>query len=192
MMVGSFTLPDGRRGQMLALVLTLVAAAVIWAATVAPLIGLYKSQADELAQQRVMAARMVALRQQIPALRQAVKAAGLQSADDQLLLPGGTDAIAGANLQSALQNLATQAGTSLDSAQLLPVQAAGNLRCIGMQVNVTASWPVLIALLQAIGTAQPRMIVGDFRVAVVSQGNVGQDPPMQATFSVSGFRAGAP
>jgi general secretion pathway protein M len=192
MMVGSFTLPEGRQGQMLALALTFVAVAVIWAATVAPLIGLYESQADTLAQQRAMAARMVALSQEIPALRHAVATAGLQSADDQLLLPGDTDAIAGANLQSALQNLATQAGTSLDSAQLLPVQSAGNLQCIGMQVSVTASWPVLIALLQAIGTAQPRMIVGDFRVSPASQGNAGQDPPMQATFSVSGFRAGAP
>jgi general secretion pathway protein M len=169
-----------------------VAAAVIWAATVAPLIALYESQADALAQQREMAARMVALRREIPVLRRAVHAAGLQSADNQLLLPGGTDAIAGANLQTVLQNLATQAGTSLNSAQLLPVQAAGNLRCIGMQVSVTASWPVLIALLEAIGTAQPRMIVGDFQVSAVSQGLVGPDPPMQATFSVNGFRAGTP
>lgn len=192
MMLGSFTLPDGRRGQMLALALAVVAAAVIWAAAVAPVIGLYESRADTLAQQRDTAARMVALRQEIPALRHAVKAAGLQSADDQLLLPGGTDAIAGANLQTTLQNLATQAGTSLDSAQLLPVQAAGNLRNIGMQVSVTAPWPVLIGLLQAIGTAQPRMIIGDFRVSAVSQGNTGLNPPMQATFSVSGFRAGAP
>ena len=192
MMVGSFTLPDGRRGQLLALALTLVAVAVIWAATVAPMLGLYESRADDLAQQRAMAARMTALSQEIPALRQAVAAAGMQSADDQLLLPGGTDAIAGANLQSALQNLATQAGTSLDSAQLLPVQPAGNLRGIGMQVSVTASWPVLITLLEAIGTAQPRMIVGDFRVSSATQDVVGQDPPMQATFSVSGFRAGAP
>jgi general secretion pathway protein M len=134
---------------------------------------------------------MAALSQEIPALRASVSAAGLQSADNQLLLAGSTDAIAGANLQSALQDLATQAGTSLDSAELLPVQPAGTLRRIGMQVSVTATWPVLIALLEAIGTVRPRMIVGELSVTNASQA-AGAEPPMQATFSVTGFRAGTP
>jgi general secretion pathway protein M len=192
MMLGSFTLPDGKRGQALAVTLTLIAAALLWLAVVAPLTGWYVDRAAELEQQQQLATHMAALSQQIPALRQAVNEAGLQSADNQLLLDGGTDAIAGASLQSALQDLATQAGTSLDSAELLPVQPAGSLRRIGMQVSVTAAWPVLIALLQAIGTARPRMVVGDFSVTAAQQGTPGPDQPMQAEFSVSGFRAGSP
>ena len=42
MMAGTLTLPDGRRGQTLAIALTLVAAAVFWVAAVAPLIGWYQ------------------------------------------------------------------------------------------------------------------------------------------------------
>ncbi len=192
MMAGTLTLPDGKRGQALAIALTLIAAAVFWVAAVAPLIGWYQDRAAALAQQQALAVRMAALSKEIPALRAAVSAAGLQSADNQLLLAGGTDAIAGANLQSALQDLATQAGTSLDSAELLPVQPAGTLRRIGMQVSVTAAWPVLIALLEAIGTARPRMIVGDLSVINNSQPGAGQDQPMHANFTITGFRAGAP
>jgi general secretion pathway protein M len=191
MMSGALTLPDGRRGQALALGLTAAAAALLWLAVIAPLTGWYESRAAALAQQRQMAARMAALSQEIPALRAAVSAAGLPSAGNQVLLTGDTDAIAGANLQSALQDLAAQAGTSLDSAALLPAQQTGALRRIGMQVSVTATWPVLIALLEAVDTARPRMIIDGFSATSSSQPGTGQEPVVQANFSVSGFRAGA-
>ncbi len=191
-MGGTFTPPDGRRGQMLAVGLTLLAAAMVWVAAVGPLIGWYQARAEALAQQQQMAARMAALSLEIPALRKAVSAAGLQSAGDQILLAGTTDAIAGANLQSALQDLANQAGTSLDSAALLPVQPAGALRRIGMQVSVTTSLPVLVALLEAIGTARPRMIVSALSIINTGTPAVDQEQPLQANFTVSGFRTGAP
>lgn len=192
MMSGSLTLPEGRQGQALAVAITLLAAALLWFGAVSPLLGWYEARADELAQQQEIAAHMAALGQEIPALKAAISAAGLQSAGDQVLLAGGTDAIAGANLQSALQDLATQAGTSLDSAEMLPVQQAGTLRRIGIQVSVTAAWPVLISLLEAIGTARPRMIVDQLSIINASEPAVGQEQPVQANFSVTGFCAGMP
>jgi general secretion pathway protein M len=192
MMSGSLTLPEGRQGQALAVAITLLAAALLWFGAVSPLLGWYEARADELAQQQEIAAHMAALGQEIPALKAAISAAGLQSAGDQVLLAGGTDAIAGANLQSALQDLATQAGTSLDSAEMLPVQQAGTLRRIGIQVSVTATWPVLIALLEAISMARPRMIVDQLSIINASQPAVGQAQPVQANFSVTGFCAGTP
>jgi general secretion pathway protein M len=192
MTTGTLTLPEGRQGQALAVAVTLLAAALVWFAAISPLLGWYGARAAELTQQQEIAARMAALGQEIPALKAAISAAGLQSAGDQVLLSGGTDAIAGANLQSALQDLAAQAGTSLDSAEVLPVQQAGALRRIGMQVSVTATWPVLISLLEAIGTARPRMIVDQLSVISASQPGGGQEQPVAANFSVSGFSAGAP
>lgn len=192
MMLSSFTLPEGRRGQALAIALTLIGAALLWMSTAAPLIGWYQTRADALAQQQQLAAHLAALGAQIPKLRQAVSAAGLQSSNNQVLLTGDSDVIAGANLQSTLQGLATQAGTSLDSAALQPAQADGAVRRISMQVSVTASWPVLIALWQAIGTARPRMIIDQLAIGTSSQAGTGQDQPVQANFSVTGFRAGTP
>jgi general secretion pathway protein M len=192
MMSGSLTLPEGRQGQALALALTLLAAALLWFAAVSPLLGWYQARAAALAQQQQIAARMAALGAEIPALKAAISAAGLQSADDQTLLPGSTDAIAGANLQSALQNLASQAGTSLDSTEVLPVQQAGALRRIGIQVSVTATWPVLISLLEAIGTARPRMIVDELSVINAAQTASDQGQPVRANFSVTGFCPGTP
>jgi general secretion pathway protein M len=191
-MQGTFTLPNGRLGQALAVAFTLLAAILLWITTAGPLLGWYQTRAAQLAQQQVIAAHMAVLDKEIPALRKAVSAAGLQAQGDQVLFPGATDAIAGANLQTALQNLATQAGTSLDSAELLPAQPEDGLRRIGMQVSVTTGLPVLTALLQAIGEARPRMIVGELSVSNPTQGPADQGQPMQVNFTVTGFRAGAP
>lgn len=187
-----FSLPPGRRGQILALALTSIAAALLWLCTAAPLLNWYDARAARIAQQQQLVARMKHLSQEIPALRQATSAAGLQSADDQILLSGDTDVIAGANLQSALQTLATQTGTSLNSAALMPAQPAGTLRRISIQVNVSATWPVLIALLEAIGTARPRMIVDQLSLANTLQAEPSQETALQANFSVTAFRTASP
>ncbi|MBB5372214.1 type II secretion system protein GspM [Acidocella aromatica] len=184
-------LPEGRRGQALALGMLAAALLLLWLAVIAPLLGWYQDRAAELAQQREEAAHMQALGREIPALRAELAAAGGEAAGHEVLLAGGTDAIAGANLQSALQTLAGQAGTSLDSAALLPAQPAGALRRISMQVSVTAPWPVLVALLQAIDTAQPSMVAGDIGITMGNQTDPSQPVPMQANFTVSGFRAGS-
>jgi general secretion pathway protein M len=188
MMAGPLTLPEGRNGQLTAIGMTLAGMLILWFVIAAPIIGWYQARAAELAQQQQIAARMTALGQEIPALRRAVQAAGLQDASAQLLLPGNSDAVAGANLQTALQTLASNAGTSLDSSELVPAQSIGALRQIGMQVSVTAPWPVLIALLQAIGTAHPRMIVNALSLDS-SADSGGQNPPIAASFTVTAFRA---
>lgn len=185
-------LPDGRRGQILAIALTLVALAMLWLCTAGPLLAWYDARSEQLAQQQQLAQRMQQLVTQIPALRQAVNAAGLQSDNDQILLAGGTDVIAGANLQSALQSMAAQAGTTLDSAALLPAAQAGNLRRISMQVSITTTWPVLIALLETIGTARPYMIVDQITLNNALQAEPSTETPVAANFTVTGFRTGAP
>jgi general secretion pathway protein M len=188
----SLTLPEGKAGQALALAIPLLAAALLWLAVLSPLLSWYEERDAWLAQQREIAAHMAALGQEIPALRQAVTTADQLAAGDQVLVSGNTDAIAGANLQSALQNLATQAGTSLGSTDALPVQPVGALRRIGLQVSVTATWPQLIALLEAIDTAQPRMIVDVLSITSMEQPGAAQDAPLQVSFSVTGFRGGPP
>jgi general secretion pathway protein M len=183
------TLPDGRRGQLLALGIGLAALLLLWVALLAPLFGWYQERADELAQQRVLAVRMQALAREIPTLRAAVAAQDPGQGGPALLLQGDSDAIAGANLQSALQDLATRSGTSLDSAALAPVQAQGPLRKLGLQVSLTASWPALISFLASIETASPRMIVGGLSLSNAGPPDAGGAPPVQASFTVSAFRA---
>jgi len=186
----TLTLPDGRRGQMLAVGMTLVAAALVWLVVISSLIGWYEARDAALAQKRALAAHMQALERQLPAIRAAVAHLAATDGAAGMLLPGSSDAIAGANLQSDLQDLAAQAGTSLSSAAMQPVRPAGALRRISVQVSVTTThWSVLVALLRAIETAEPRMIVESISLTAARQPGTGQPNSFEADFSVTGFRA---
>ena len=183
-------LPEGRLGQLVAIAITLAAVALLWLAAIAPMIDWYEVRQASLAEQRALAAHMAALSAELPALRRQVAANVAKISGDGALLAGDSDAIAGANLQTAVQDLASSTGTSLDSAGMLPAQQAGALRRIAMQVNVTATWSALVALLAAIETAHPRMIVDGLSVTSPAQADLRQDLPVQASFSIAAFRVG--
>lgn len=104
------------------------------------------------------------------------------------VLAGETDAVAGAALQLLVQQMATRAGTSLSSAEVLPTEAVGGYRRIGLHVALAAPWPVLVHLLQSIEQATPPMLVDDLRVHGSPVPNVAL--PMDASFTVLAFRDG--
>jgi general secretion pathway protein M len=189
MTTATLHLPDGRRGQVVALGVTAGLALLIWLAVVSPLIGWYQARDSALAQKRTLAAHMQAVEQQLPGLRRAVAQLGADDGTARMLLAGASDAIAGANLQSALQALAAQAGTSLDSIGMQPAKSLHALRLVTAQVTLTARWTMLIAFLRAVETAQPRMIVDSISLNTASIPGSGQPSTLQATLSVTGFRA---
>jgi general secretion pathway protein M len=188
---GTLTLPEGRAGQALAIAVTIIVAAAIWLGVVMPLLGWYAGQSDALATAQLEAAHLQALQASLPELRRRIAETAIQSSAAEVLLQGGSDAIAGANLQAALNTLATQAGASLDSTESVPAEASGGLRRIGVAVSLTATWPTLVAFLTAIDLASPRMIVSDLTVSADSEPDSRQDVSLQASFMVAAFRAGA-
>lgn len=190
MMARPRALPDGRAGQALALAMTAVAVAGLWAAAAAPAIGWYRAREARLGRQLRLASHMAALGTDLPALRRDILARKTDAKAGAVLLPGGSDAIAGAGLQSMVQALARQAGTSLDSAAMRPAAQDEGLRRIGMRVSVTAAYPVLVALLRAIGAAHPLLVVTRIEITSPSQIDPRRDMPVQARFTVTGFRAG--
>jgi hypothetical protein len=186
----SLNLPEGRLGILLAVAATLLALAVIWLGVVTPVLTWYGAQADDLATARLELAHLQALKDSLPSLRRAVAQGAAQPSGTDVLLSGDSDAIAGANLQATLSDLAAQAGTNLDSAEAVTAQQTGALRRIGVSVSVTATWPVLIAYLAAVDASRPRMVVDDLSVSTNSAPDTRQDVTLQANFTVSAFRAG--
>jgi len=182
------SLPNGRRGQVLASALTLAIAAAIWTGVVAPLLGWHAEQAQRLEQRRALAHRMVDLAETLPALQ-------AQSADrdaagpaPSAVLAGETDAVAGATLQLLVQQMATATGTTLSSVEVLPAEAVGSYRRIGLHVSLSAPWPMLVHLLQSVEQATPPMLVDDLRLRGSPMANMAL--PMDASFTVLAFRDG--
>jgi len=182
------SLPTGRRGQLLASTLTLVVVTSVWAGVVTPLLGWYAEQTQRLEQRRVLAHRMADLVGTLPALQAAAAGRDAIGPPPSAVLAGETDAVAGAALQLLVQQMATGAGTSLSSVEVLPAEAVGGYRRIGLHVTLAAPWPALVNLLQSIEQATPPMLVDDVRLHGSALPNVAL--PMDASFTVLAFRDG--
>jgi general secretion pathway protein M len=184
------SLPTGRRGQLLASALTLVVAASVWVGVVTPVLGWHAEQTQRLAQREALARRMAEVAATLPALRAQAAASGATGPAPSAVLAGETDAVAGAALQLLVQQMAAAAGTSLSSVEMLPAEAVGGYRRIGLHVALAAPWPVLVHLLQSIEQATPPMLVDDLRLHGSALPNVAL--PMDASFTVLAFRSGKP
>lgn len=179
-------LPDGLRGRLLALALTLTVLAALWFGCAQPLIAWHAARADALVQRRALLQRMTALVATLPELQRQAPA---EHAAASALLAGSSDAIAGAALQSDVQRMAASAGVTLRSLETLPAEARGNYHRIALRVSTAAPWPVLVALLRAIEQGPPRMLIDNLQLrAPVVEGRPANSP-ITAAFTIVAFRA---
>lgn len=184
-------LPTGRAGQALAVGLVLVVAALAWLVVGAPLLDAYADRAEALDRRTTLARRMAEVAADLPRLQQQEQAAGGQGGTAAIrLFEGGSDAVAGAALQQAVQDLATKAGMSLSSIEALPAQQMGSYRLIGVRVAVNTPWVNLVRLLALIDEATPQMLVDDLQVRGTAGFIRTGSAPLNSTLAVLGFRAG--
>lgn len=181
-------LPEGRRGQAMAVALVVLAVAVFWLGVLSPLAGWYADRGDTLEQLRARALREAALIETLPALRAEAQAAAKTPA--RAVLAGGSDAIAGATLQEQVQAMASSAAAQLTSIETLPAEQSGAYRRIGVRVELSAQLPVVVALLKSIEEAEPSMLVDDIRLTATPIASLNAQLPLDCAFTVYAFRIG--
>ena len=106
-------LPEGAKGQALALAIAALGAIVLYLLIVSPVLAFYGEGEDLLDQRLAMAGRYEALARELPALRAADKKWRDQEGGE-LLLEGSSDALASAALQAAMKSLVEDAGAKLE------------------------------------------------------------------------------
>ncbi len=187
--VAQMALPDGPRGRLLALGVTVLLLVVIWLGAVQPLVDSYDGGQAALRQRQELAGRMADLAATLPALRR--QAATLASAGPpaDATLSGTTDAIAAASLQGLLESMSGSAGAHLTSAEALPAEQLGAYRRVALRVTVDATWRTLIPLLQAIERATPRMFVDELQLHAQPTSEKVRELPLDISFTVLAFRA---
>jgi general secretion pathway protein M len=187
-------LPDGARGRALALALLAIVMGLVWAGAISPLLDWYAARAETIADRRALLVHMTGLGDSLPALRRAAGHVGAAGPQPTALLDGESDAIAGAGLQGMVQEMASQAGATLASAEALPGEQRGSYRRIGVRINLNADWPVLVALLKAIESNPIRLLVDDLQFHAVARigpsGPTTGAPQIDTSLMVLGFRAG--
>lgn len=184
-------LPEGRRGRLLAAAVTLLLLLVVWLAAAEPLLAWYDAGNAALRQRRELAGRMADLAGTLPALRHQAATLANVGAPAEATLSGTTDAIAAASLQGLLESMSGTAGAHLTSAEALPAEQLGAYRRIALRVTVDATWPNLIALMQAIDRATPRMFVDELQLHAQPTSEKMQALPLDISFTVLAFRAAA-
>ncbi len=188
------TLPDGRRGQMLALALLAVVLGVLWVAAAAPALGWYQSREALLLRDRTLAARMADVAAALPALERSAaepaRPGGSVRPASAALLPGTSDALAAAALQERLGTLAREHDATLVSSDPLPAQPVGQVRRVALRLVLSARYASLLALLQAMAQDTPTILVDELSLRAPISIASGE-PPMEVGMTVSAYRADA-
>lgn len=191
-------LPEGVAGQVLALLIALLGAVVLYLLIVSPVLDFYGERGDMLDRRLATAGRYEALARQLPALRAADKKWRDQEGGE-LLLEGSSDTLASASLQTTVKGLVEEAGAKLSSSEVLQPATDGGFRRVGIRVVFSGNLKLVTAVLKGVETSRPILSVGDFSLraggATGSEDSDDESAPagggdaLSVTLDVYGFRA---
>ncbi|MBO1325129.1 type II secretion system protein M [Acetobacter sp. TBRC 12305] len=176
-------LPEGRAGRALALLLLGCVLGLAWLSVLGPVWSRYAERAQGLALQRATLARMQRLVATLPALRHA---AAVAAPGPSPLIEGATDAVAGANLQDRLQQVATALGASIVSTENVPSVLVGHYRRIGLHVSISASFPTVIGFIARLEAGTPASVIDALHLRVAEEGGAAAN--MDCDMIVYAFR----
>jgi general secretion pathway protein M len=178
-------LPTGLRGQIIALLLLIGVLGVAFAVIALPLVQLYDERALELKDRQALAQRLSSVTAELPNLH--AKLATLRAAASRLFLNGSTDAIASANLQSKIQELATPTGATINSLEGLPTESRGVYRQIGLRVGLSGNYGAVTGLIAALENATPPLALDNLRF-LGRTGKIESDVEIEASIEAYGAR----
>jgi hypothetical protein len=176
------TLPTGRRGQMTALGVTLVAVMALWLIVIAPLLGFYSNRADELEKQQALAHRMERLVAQRQALMEQASGLGDVAPAKGNFLDGSSIPVATAALQQLVRDTANMSGATLSSVESLPGETGAGYRRVGVKLALSTQWPVLMHFLEALQESDTPMAIDDLQI---HSGSETPKTPDQQVFEAS-------
>ena len=186
-------LPTGRRGQLLALGLLLLALGSCYFLGVAPLLGLYQQREAKIEDARMLLPRLQAVADGLPGLRARVAELRTQARTRKVTLDGASDAVASANLQSRIEGFASSVGATIGSTESLPVETRDSFRRIGLRFALNGPYETLVRLLAKLEEATPPLVIDNLQVhGVLRRPGLPQtgtsDVGLDAGLDVYGFR----
>jgi len=174
---------------LLALTILCLVLGGVYLLLVSPIFDLYSQREATLADRRMLAPRLSAAAAELPELR--ARLAELQAAATtrNITLEGASDAIAAANLQSRIEELAKSAGVTISSTEGLAAENRGGHRRIGLRLAISGDYDGIIKLLAAIETAAPPLVLSNLQFhGVLRPTAQAQRSRLDAGFEVYGFR----
>jgi general secretion pathway protein M len=137
----------------------------------------------------MLAPRLSAAAAEVPELR--ARLAELQAAAKtrDIVIDGASDAIAAANLQSRLEELAKSVGVTIGSTEGIAAENRGGYRRVGLRLAISGEYEAIIKLLAAIETAAPPLVLSNMQFhGVLRPTAQAQSSRLDAGVEVYGFR----
>jgi general secretion pathway protein M len=182
-------LPTGRQGQLLALALLLLVLAAVYLTVAAPLLDFYDDRAIQAETRAALLTKLNSIAAELPALQARATRLHATTNSHKLTLAGASDAVASAALQGRIEPMATAAGMTIGSTEILTAEAQGAYRRIGLRLLVNGSYDSLIKLLLSIAEATPPLVVDDLQIRGEERRmGVMSSLGLDASLDVYGFR----
>lgn len=171
-------LPTGVRGRLVALSLPAILLLVLLLGIVMPLVDYWRSVEAErtqlfnktLAYER-LASRKDAITRQVQVLEDELT----QAVD---YLPKAEPAMAAAQVQADLGQLAERSGAVVRSTLTLPAKAGDGFTAVGFQLNVTGSMRSIRDILYEIETGHPRLVIDRLTITPAQESAATRDVDM--------------
>lgn len=184
-------LPTGAAGRALALLILSALIGLVYLALIAPLVDLYRSGEAALADRQLMVSKLGHLAAEVPSLRARLTALQTAGAGNEVALDGVSDALASANLQSRLEQLAAANGVTIASTEAIAAEDRGPYRRIGLRVAINGNYDAIVKLLSAIQEAAPPLILANLQLHGLFRAvAVRASYPLETRFEVYGLRVG--
>jgi hypothetical protein len=182
-------LPTGRQGQLLALALLLAALGAIYLLAAAPLLDFYAGRAAALENARMLVPRLKAAADELPGLHARAAELRATASTHKVTVDGSSDAIASANLQSHIAELAAAAGVTIGSTESLPAEMRGGYRRIGLRYALSGPYETLMKFLARLDAATPPLVVDNLSIhGVMRRPDAPAASALDAGLDVYGFR----
>jgi len=183
-------MPTGPRGRLLAVTLLLVALGGLYILAVAPLLDLYAEREAVRDSRAMLLPRLKAAAEELPELR--ARAAELHTTVNarKVTLDGASDAIASANLQSRIEELAASVGATIGSAESLPAEARAGYRRVGLRYVLSGPYESLVKLIAKLEAATPPLVIDNLHIhGVLRRPGTPAASGLDAGLDVYGFRS---
>jgi general secretion pathway protein M len=182
-------MPTGWQGRLLASILAFVAVAAIYLVVVAPLVDLYAERTTLIEERSMLVPRLAAAAAELPRLRARVAALHAAARARHVTLDGASDAIASANLENRIEQLAASLGATVGSTESLTAENRGAYRRIGLRLVLSGPYETLVKLIAALETATPPLIVANLQVhGILGRPGLPHSSALDAGIDVYGFR----
>ena len=104
-------------------------------------------------------------------------------------MDGASDAIASANLQSRIEELATSVGATIGSTESLPAEVRAGYRRIGLRYVLSGPYETLVKLLAKLEAATPPLVIDNLHIhGVLRRPGTPAASGLDAGLDVYGFR----